>query len=187
MASQKSSIVESPAPPAADRDRSSAALETPPRSIFRNFGLPVLLLAISFVTTTANGARFMQNFIDGLPPVVHDSDLWPWGWLFDHPDLFQLGFAFSGSLLAILLVHEFGHYYACRHHKISASLPWVLPAPTLSGTASAIIRIHSRFRTRGALLDVGLYGPLAGFGASVFAVAVGFASASTALPMRLRL
>jgi membrane-associated protease RseP (regulator of RpoE activity) len=145
------------------------------RSLFREYGLPVVLLAASAVTTTANGARFMQNFIEGMPPVVRDSDLWPWGWLATRPDLFVTGWAFSASLLGILLIHEFGHYFACRMHGIDATLPWVLPAPTLSGTAGAIIQIKTRIPSRNALMDVGIYGPLAGYLASAFAVAVGFA------------
>ncbi|MGC1463552.1 MAG: site-2 protease family protein [Terracidiphilus sp.] len=145
------------------------------RSTFREYGLPVLLLAASVVTTTANGARFMQNFLEGMPPVVRDADLWPWAWLSDHPDLYITGWAFSFSLLGILLIHEFGHYFACRAHRIEATLPWILPAPTLSGTAGAVIRIRSRIANRDALMDVGIYGPLAGYIASVLAVAVGFA------------
>ena len=145
------------------------------RSAFREYGLPLLMLSASVVTTTANGARFMQNFIEGMPPVVRDSDLWPWPWLADHPDMFAAGWAFSASLLAILLTHEFGHYFACRWHRIRSSIPWVLPAPTLSGTAGAIIRIRSRIHNRNALMDVGIYGPLAGYIASAIAVAVGFA------------
>jgi hypothetical protein len=145
------------------------------RSIFRNYCLPLMLLAASAITTTANGARFMQNFLEGLPPVVRDSDLWPWGWLADHPEIFKTGWAFSVSLLGILLIHEFGHYFACRHHKIRATLPWVLPAPTLSGTAGAVIQIRNRIPNRDALMDVGIYGPLAGYIASTMAVAVGFA------------
>jgi len=144
------------------------------RSNFREYGLPVALFAASVATTTANGARFMQNFVEGMPPVVRDSDLWPWGWLADHPDLYISGWPFSFTLLGILLVHEFGHYFACRAHKIRATLPWVLPAPTLSGTAGAVIQIKSRIPTRDALMDVGIYGPLSGFVASVLAVAVGF-------------
>lgn len=143
-------------------------------TLFRRVGLPFLLLVLSVVTTTANGARFMQNFLEGMPPVVRDSDLWPWPWLLDNPGLFWSGFAFSGALLTILLVHEFGHYIACRIHKIKCTLPWVLPAPTLSGTAGAIIQIRSRIPKRDALMDVGVYGPLIGYIASVFAVAVGF-------------
>jgi len=116
----------------------------------------------------------MQNFLEGMPPVVRDSDLWPWAWLSDHPELWFLGWTFSFSLLGILLTHEFGHYFACRAHKIKATLPMVLPAPTLSGTAGAVIQIRSRIPSRNALMDVGLYGPLAGYIASVIAIAVGF-------------
>ena len=144
------------------------------RSTFRNYGLPLLLLTASAVTITANGARFMHNFLLGLPPVVQDSDLWPWGWLARHPVLFKTGWAFSAPLLGILLIHEFGHYFACRRHRIRATLPWVLPAPTLSGTAGAVIRIRTPIPTRNALMDVGIYGPLAGYVASVVAVAAGF-------------
>jgi membrane-associated protease RseP (regulator of RpoE activity) len=144
------------------------------RSFLREYCLPVLLLAASAVTTTANGARFMQNFLEGLPPVARDSDLWPWPWLHAHPSLFSSGFAFSLTLLGILLVHEMGHYLACRAHGIDSTLPWVLPAPTLSGTMGAVIRIRSRIPTRGALMDVGIYGPLAGYAASALAVTAGF-------------
>jgi membrane-associated protease RseP (regulator of RpoE activity) len=145
------------------------------RSFLREYCLPLLLLAASVVTTTANGARFMQNFLEGMPPVVRDSDLWPWSWLADHPDMLVTGWTFSAALLGILLIHEFGHYFACRWHHIRATLPWVLPAPTLSGTAGAIIQIRTRIPSRNALMDVGVYGPLAGYVASAVAVAVGFA------------
>jgi membrane-associated protease RseP (regulator of RpoE activity) len=154
------------------------------RSFLREYCLPALLLAASAVTTTANGARFMQNFLEGLPPVARDTDLWPWPWLHNHPGLFASGFAFSLTLLGILLVHEMGHYLACRAHGIDSSLPWVLPAPTLSGTMGAVIRIRSRIPSRNALMDVGIYGPLAGYAASVIAVAIGFALSGTS-PARI--
>jgi membrane-associated protease RseP (regulator of RpoE activity) len=145
------------------------------RYYVREFCIPALLLGLSAVTTTANGARFMQNFIEGMPPVVRESDLWPWGWLFDNPELFKMGYAFSAALLGILLIHEFGHYFACRAHGIRATLPWVLPAPTLSGTAGAVIQIRSRIPNRRALMDVGAIGPVAGYVASTLAIAAGFA------------
>lgn len=116
----------------------------------------------------------MHNYLHALPPVAQDSDLWPWPWLLRHPSLYGSGVAFSASLLFILLVHEFAHYIACRHHGIDATLPWVLPAPTLSGTLGAVIQIRSPIPTRDALMDVGLYGPLAGYGASIIAIAIGF-------------
>jgi membrane-associated protease RseP (regulator of RpoE activity) len=144
------------------------------RYFFREYCLPILLLAVSAVTTTANGARFMQNYIEGMPPVVRDSDLWPWGWLARHPHLFVTGWTFSLALLGILLIHEFSHYIACRIHGIRVTLPWVLPAPTLSGTVGAVIQLRSQFPSRNALMDVGIYGPLAGYIASAIAVVVGF-------------
>jgi membrane-associated protease RseP (regulator of RpoE activity) len=160
------------------------------RSTFRNYGLPLLLLAATAVTTTANGARFMQNFVHGLQPVVRDTDLWPWAWLARHPRLFWSGSAFSASLMGILLIHEFGHYFACRRHRIAASLPWLLPAPTLSGTAGAVIRIRNRIPNRDALMDIGVYGPLPGYIASLAAIAVGYrlsyATPPGALPAILR-
>src|ERR1039458_633412 len=115
----------------------------------------------------------MHNFLQGLPPVARESDLWPWGWFIHHSALFSTGFAYSLTLLGILLIHEFGHYAACHAHRLRATLPWVIPAPTLSGTFGAVIRIRTRIPTRDALMDVGIYGPLAGFIASALAVAIG--------------
>jgi membrane-associated protease RseP (regulator of RpoE activity) len=144
------------------------------------YGLPALLLVASIVTTTAIGARFMQNFHDGVPTVARDSDLWPWPWLLEHPRRFLLGWPFSSTLLAILLTHEFGHYFACRAHRIRVTLPWVLPAPTLSGTIGAVLQIRGRIPSRRALVDVGIYGPLAGYVASLAAVARGLRLSTTA-------
>ncbi len=143
-------------------------------SRFKQYVLPFILLLISVITTTAIGARYMQNFRDGVPSVVSESDLWPWPWLVQQPSRFQLGWPFSLTLLAILLTHEFGHYFACKAHGIRCTLPWVLPAPTLSGTAGAVIQIRSRIPNRQALMDVGAYGPLAGYAASLLAVFAGW-------------
>ena len=37
---------------------------------------------------------------------------------------------FAVPLLAILLTHEFGHYFAARYHKVDASLPYFIPLPS---------------------------------------------------------
>jgi membrane-associated protease RseP (regulator of RpoE activity) len=69
------------------------------------------------------------------------------------------------ALLAILLAHEMGHYLACRHYRVDATLPFFIPLPILSfvGTLGAFIRIRSRIPHRRALIDIGAAGPLAGF------------------------
>jgi membrane-associated protease RseP (regulator of RpoE activity) len=73
--------------------------------------------------------------------------------------------AFSAALLAILLAHEFGHFFAARWHKVDAGWPTFLPAPIISfvGTFGAVIRLREVPRTRRALLHIGVAGPLAGF------------------------
>jgi len=75
------------------------------------------------------------------------------------------GLAFSLTLLAILTAHELGHYVACRHYGVSATLPFFIPAPPwfLAGTFGAFIKIRSIIPSRRALFDIGLAGPLAGF------------------------
>jgi membrane-associated protease RseP (regulator of RpoE activity) len=75
------------------------------------------------------------------------------------------GAQFAGSLLAILVAHESGHYIAARIHKVDASLPYFIPMPfPLSpfGTMGAVIRMRGTIPTRRALLDIGASGPLAG-------------------------
>jgi membrane-associated protease RseP (regulator of RpoE activity) len=74
------------------------------------------------------------------------------------------GAAFAGSLLAILVAHESGHYIAARIHKVDASLPYFIPMPLVSpfGTMGAVIRMRGIIPTRRALLDIGASGPLAG-------------------------
>src|SRR6185503_17586 len=76
------------------------------------------------------------------------------------------GLRLVSALMAILLTHEMGHYFACRYYGIDATLPFFIPAPfvnPLVGTFGAVIRIKSPFPHRKALFDVGVAGPLAGF------------------------
>jgi membrane-associated protease RseP (regulator of RpoE activity) len=80
---------------------------------------------------------------------------------------------FALTLLTILLAHELGHYFACRHHKIHSSYPFFIPAPTLIGTFGAFILIRSPIRSSRALFDVGASGPFVGFVFALFALAYG--------------
>jgi membrane-associated protease RseP (regulator of RpoE activity) len=125
--------------------------------------LPLCLLVVSIFTTASTGALLMQNFRLGQPPLVNDGDIFPLHWIWNHPWALASGWSFSLTLLGILLAHEAGHYFFCRHHGIEASWPYVLPAPTLSGTAGAVIRIRSRIPFRRALMEVGIAGPIAGY------------------------
>jgi membrane-associated protease RseP (regulator of RpoE activity) len=73
------------------------------------------------------------------------------------------GLAFTVSLLAILLAHEFGHYLAGRYHKAAVTLPYFIPFPLSAfGTMGAFIQLKEPPKNKRILLDIGVAGPLAG-------------------------
>src|SRR2546426_4000188 len=83
------------------------------------------------------------------------------------------GVPFSCTLLAILVVHEFGHYFTARHYKASVSLPYFIPLPIGFGPLGAIIRMRSPARDRNSLFDIAAAGPLAGLLVALPALWVG--------------
>jgi Zn-dependent protease len=135
--------------------------------------LPLLLLLVSVVTVSGSGARFMRDFEHGRPPLTSEDDFFPLPWIFAHPSALRDGWPFCLALLSILLAHEAGHFFYCKKHGIDASWPYVLPAPTLSGTAGAVIRIRSRIPSRSALIEVGIAGPIAGYIVAVLMAIIG--------------
>src|SRR5436309_8586754 len=99
-------------------------------------------------------------------PRYYISAIWELlSYSFLHPYFLKQGLIFSGSLLAILTSHEFGHYLFCRYYGVDATLPFFIPQPPLliPGTFGAFIRMKSPVPSRRALFDIGLAGPLAGF------------------------
>src|SRR2546425_8950715 len=94
---------------------------------------------------------------------------------------FLAGAPFAFTLMAILGVHEFGHYFTARHYRAAVSLPYFIPAPFLFGTLGAIILMRSPARNRNALFDIAAAGPLAGLAVAFPASLLGFAW-STVLP-----
>jgi len=135
--------------------------------------LSILLFAVTALTTTATGAMYMWNFRRGIPAFATSQDLLPFVWVFKNPRELARGLPFSVTLLAILLAHEFGHWLLCARHRIVASWPYLLPAPTLSGTAGAVIRIRFGIPSLDALMDVGVSGPIFGFAVALPATALG--------------
>jgi membrane-associated protease RseP (regulator of RpoE activity) len=100
------------------------------------------------------------------------------------PTWFISGVPFAGTLLAILGVHEFGHYFTARHYRAQVSLPYFIPAPPplfLFGTMGAIIRMRSPARDRNSLFDIAAAGPLAGLAVALPAVVIGLGW-STVMP-----
>ncbi len=93
--------------------------------------------------------------------------------IFADPLLIVKGLPFSVTILSILLAHEFSHYAASKRHRVSATLPYFIPAPTIFGTMGAVIKMKSPILTRDALVDIGASGPIAGFVVAVVASVIG--------------
>jgi membrane-associated protease RseP (regulator of RpoE activity) len=94
------------------------------------------------------------------------------------------GVPFAATLLGILVVHEFGHYFTARKYGATVSLPFFIPAPPflfMAGTLGAIIRLRSPARNRNEMFDVAVAGPLAGLVVAAAAAWVGL-SWSTVVP-----
>jgi membrane-associated protease RseP (regulator of RpoE activity) len=82
--------------------------------------------------------------------------------LLQSPGDFMVGVPYAASLLAVLGVHEFGHYAAGRWHRVDVTLPYFIPVPMGLGTFGAFIQIRSLIKSRRAVFDIGIAGPLAG-------------------------
>jgi hypothetical protein len=132
----------------------------------QRYWLHALLLALTIFTTLVVGARMQFNFEHGQSVFALDENSLPWfpvSWIAAHPARLFMGAPFSATLMLILLAHEMGHYWMCKHYRVSATLPFFIPFPTLIGTMGAFIRIRSPIRSRVALFDIGVAGPIAGF------------------------
>jgi membrane-associated protease RseP (regulator of RpoE activity) len=143
----------------------------PPRR--RSVGRHVVLFAVTVISTTFAGALHYFAFQQGF----NAGDVLP---EFLEPRFYLGGLWYSATILAILGCHEMGHYYACRFYRVDATLPYFLPAPPLSGTFGAFIRIRSRIPSKLALFDIGLAGPIAGFLIAVPALFFGLAISTLA-------
>lgn len=118
-------------------------------------GLPAALFVLTCVSTFWAGAN------DWLPPplladpgsaVAAIARHWPQGLLY------------MGSVIAILLSHELGHFLMARRYGVHASLPFFLPVPIVPfGTLGAVMAMSDPGRAdRKQIFDIGLAGPLAG-------------------------
>ncbi|MFA6598925.1 MAG: site-2 protease family protein [Ignavibacteriaceae bacterium] len=128
----------------------------------QRYWLHLLLLLITFATTTIAGHEWVRGFANK----TEFSEL-------------ILGLPYSLSILFVLGTHEFGHYFAAKIHKVKATLPFFIPFPPILGflnfgTFGAVIKIKSPIPTKKALFDIGVAGPLAGFIASTILIIYGF-------------
>ncbi len=130
--------------------------------------LQIGLFIITLITTTLAGAEWMT----GKLLLFGERKL---NWVD-----FWNGLFFSIPFLSILTVHEFGHYFTAKYHKVRVTLPFYIPlwlgflgGPSI-GTMGALIKIKEHIIDRKKYFDIGISGPLAGFVLAVAILAYGF-------------
>src|SRR5260221_5659182 len=137
---------------------------SPARQPLRIPKINQFLFLLTLLTTTMTGADISGADVSVFHPLTTLMNL-------------PAGLSFSIPLMAILLAHEIGHFFASRRHGVDATLPFFMPGPyslfPMPGTFGAFIRMRSLPRSRSAMFDIGAAGPWAGFVVAVFAVIVG--------------
>lgn len=127
------------------------------------YWLHLLLFLLTLASTIFAGGSFAGR-------VLRYPELGAWWFI---PD----GLRFGLSLLLFLSVHEFGHYFAAKYHRVSTSLPYYIPAPFIMiGTLGAVIRIREPIPSIRKLFDIGVAGPVAGFVVALGLVLYGLAT-----------
>ncbi len=134
--------------------------------------LACLLFLVTLCTCLVAGTQFAAAYAEN-QAVSWEEFVRAFTLIYRHPLALASGLPFALTLLAILLTHELGHFFACRHHHIHSSYPFFIPFPTLIGTLGAFILIRSPIRTTRALFDVGASGPLVGFVVAIPALIFG--------------
>jgi len=132
-----------------------------PRPSLKSLILAIALFLITLCTCLAAGTQFAAAYANNQAASL-DEFLRVFTLFYKNPAGLLVGLPFAATLLTILLAHELGHYFACRHHHIRSTYPFFIPIPNLIGTFGAFILMRSPIRTTRALFDVGASGPLVG-------------------------
>jgi membrane-associated protease RseP (regulator of RpoE activity) len=158
----------------ADRGQNSVALTifagVPPQARARPW-LNLLLFALTVISTLFVGSLYGGD-LDG---VSQFSDLFL-------PQNLVQGWPFCFTLLGVLVAHEFGHYFAARHHKVAVTLPFFIPLPVGFGTLGAFIQLKEPVPDRRKLFDIGVAGPLAGLVIAIPLLFVGLSTSPVDIP-----
>ena len=148
------------------------SVQAPRRQSVRSLIVSCALFVVTLCTCLVAGTQFAAAYAHN-QAVSWDDFVRAYTFVYRDPLALSAGLPFALTLMIILLAHELGHFFACRHHGIHASYPFFLPFPTLIGTLGAFILIRSPIRTTRALFDVGASGPLVGFVVAVPALIFG--------------
>lgn len=100
-------------------------------------------------------------------------------------ETFQLwrGWPAAAALMGILTAHELSHYFIARRYGSPVSLPYFVPMPlNILGTMGAVIVQRAPMRSRKALFDIGIAGPLGGLVLAVPLLLYGLSRCVVGLP-----
>lgn len=133
--------------------------------------IQLLLFILTVFTTSIVGAEYM-NF-ETAKLLNSGKEITDNFWLF-----VSTGLYYSIPFLGVLTVHEFGHYFMAKYHKLKVTLPYYipiwLPGVFSFGTMGAVIKLKSVTQSKLQFFDVGIAGPLAGFVAALLVLWYGF-------------
>ncbi|MFX0169069.1 MAG: site-2 protease family protein [Candidatus Hodarchaeota archaeon] len=135
----------------------------PPPRTASNYRMNIILFAITVVTVLVAGWFFATN--PALDYIYNSIFGIPY-----NPYIVMV--QYSIAILAIIGLHELGHYGISRFHRIEASLPYFIPG-IYYGTFGALIVQRSPPPNRDSLFDMGISGPLVGFAVAIVVVIVG--------------
>lgn len=122
-----------------------------PKTKYRSIYVNLVMLIITFLAMTYAGVILWAGFADVPSDEVYSLKNIATGIL-----------VFALPLLAILGVHELGHFFMARRRKVAASLPFFIPSIPPLGTLGAVISLRDPIPDRKSLLEIGIAGPIAG-------------------------
>ncbi|MGC9522670.1 MAG: site-2 protease family protein [Anaerolineae bacterium] len=95
------------------------------------------------------------------------------------------GWPFAVTILGILTAHELSHYFVGRRYGSPTSLPYFVPLPfSILGTMGAVIVQRGPMRSRKALFDIGVAGPIGGLIVAIPLLLIGLAFSYVGTPQQ---
>ena len=125
--------------------------------------------AVLFVLTILS-VLFLGAVRENVDVIAHPFEIWR-------------GWPFAITIMGILTAHELSHYFVGRRYGSPTSLPYFVPLPlSILGTMGAVIVQRGPMRSRKALFDIGIAGPLGGLIVAVPLLFLGLAFSQTGTP-----
>jgi membrane-associated protease RseP (regulator of RpoE activity) len=132
-----------------------------PPAKYRSITVNIIMLILTLFTTIFSGIYYWAGYQDI-----------PANEMFAPESVIAGTVLFALPLLAIIGVHELGHFFAAKRRKVRASLPFFIPFIPPIGTFGAAISLRDPIPNRKVLMEIGVAGPIAGI---LVAIPIGIA------------